>query len=92
MADLSKDQLNELVARATKSIVEEMKTGEAKTFGVAELQSHLADLGKQAWEITYKTSHAGIDVQNPLLRPGGTVAWEISYKTSKAFLDRDIAH
>jgi hypothetical protein len=88
MAELSKDQLNELVNRATTAVFKEMQGGEA-AFGVADLRAHLSELGKAsgavAWEISYKTSSASL-TRADLVRPGGPVAWEISYKTSSVAL------
>lgn len=88
MAEMSKEQLNELVSRATATVLKEAQGAEA-TFGVADLRAHLVELGKAsgtaAWEISYKTSSAALS-RGDLVRPGGAVAWEITYKTSSIAL------
>lgn len=90
MADISKEQLSELVSRVTNTVAKEMQTSVAG-YGVADLRAHVTDLGKigdnVAWEISYKTSKVGVELDS-VVRPGAQVAWEISYKTSKAGIER----
>lgn len=87
MAELSKEQLSEVVSRVTSIVSKEMQVGES-TFSVPDLRSQVGELGKMgavAWEISYKTSSAALG-RGDLVRPGSAVAWEISYKTSSASL------
>lgn len=94
MADISKEQISELVSRVTATVAKEMQGG-AAAYSVDNLRAHVTELGKVgdsvAWEISYKTSKAILTDVGDSLRPGGQVAWEISYKTSKAFLERGTA-
>ena len=87
MAEMSKEQISELVNRATANVFKEMQ-GVEGAFGVTELRAHLSELGKigtVAWEISYKTSSVALG-RTDLVRPGAAVAWEISYKTSSVAL------
>jgi hypothetical protein len=91
MADISKEQISELVSRVTATVAKEMQ-GNAGAYSVNDLRTHVGELGRAgdsvAWEISYKTSKAVLVDVGDNLRPGGLVAWEISYKTSKVALDR----
>ena len=89
MADISKEQISELVTRVTATVAKEMQAG-AAAYSVNDLRAHVSELGKAgdtvAWEISYKTSKVGIADLGDTLRPGAAVAWEISYKTSRVGL------
>jgi hypothetical protein len=91
MAEVSKEQISELVSRVTATVAKEMQ-GNAAAYSVNDLRAHVSELSKAgdsvAWEISYKTSKAVLVDPGDNLRPGGQVAWEISYKTSKAGFDR----
>jgi len=94
MADVTKEQLNELVSRATAAVLKEMPSGASGAFGVSELRAQVADLGKigganVAWEISYKTSLTGLEKIGDAIRPGAAIAWEISYKTSKTGFEKE---
>ena len=65
MAQISSDELRQVIERVTAEVAQETKGNEVKTFGVADLRSHLSDLAKvggaQAWTISYSTSSASIE-------------------------------
>jgi hypothetical protein len=64
MAELSKAQLDEVIARVIGDVTEEV-AGHERAFGVADLGTRLADLakvgGESAWTISYSTSSAFVE-------------------------------
>jgi len=91
MAEVSQDQLRDVVARVVGDVMRETKANEA-AFGVADLQSHLGELAKvggdAAWTISYSTSRTSIDALRESAALGGdTAAWTISYSTSRQGFD-----
>lgn len=87
-------EINETVARITAAVLQEMKTNEVATFGVADFRTHLAEMSRvgenSAWEISYKTSAATINPSAPVANAAREVAWEISYKTSRVDIVKGI--
>ena len=84
MADFTKEQLNDVVTRVLRDVNRETQVQEGRAFGVADLRSHLADLGKAgtaAWTISYSTASANV------LERLGAAAWTISYSTSSAVVE-----
>src|SRR5574342_504626 len=63
MADVSREQISEIGQRVTATVAKEMHSG-ASAYSVDDLRASVTDLGKigdtVAWEITYKTSKAGL--------------------------------
>jgi hypothetical protein len=91
MAEISRDQLNEVVARVMNDVAQEVK-GYEKAFRVTDLQTQLAGLakvgGQAAWTISYSTSSASIAALSDRVRVGGEAAWTISYSTSSAAIEK----
>ncbi|GLO46553.1 hypothetical protein [Pseudomonas putida] len=92
MADVSNEQLKELIARATSDVLKEMQSSAGEAFSVDDLRAKVLDFDKigdaVAWEVHYKTSMAGIEKAGSVVRPGAEVAWEVHYKTSMANLPK----
>lgn len=90
MAEVSRDQLNEVVSRVMDDVMQEVKS-EERAFGVADLRGHLKDLttvgGNRAWSISYSTASERFGSLRQAARPGGEVAWSISYSTASAALE-----
>jgi len=79
------DNLQEIVARVTAAVVNEMQKHEGEAFDVVDFKTHLADLAKvggseRAWKVggTYDTS-GSVSIERASAR-----AWKISgnYDTS----------
>lgn len=94
MADVSREQLTEVVARVMRDVTSEVEQRE-RAFGVAELQTSLADLakvgGESAWTISYSTSSASLEQLRGVAGLGGESAWTISYSTSSAPIEEAIS-
>lgn len=86
MAELTRKQLDEVVARVTEEVANEVRTYEREMFRVGDLRSYLTELvdagGGSAWKITYDTSSGVIQGLSQVARLGGDPAWKITYDTS----------
>lgn len=89
-SNMTQDELKKLVARVADEVGREsIDTAAKRGFKVEDLREQVTGLGDgdlRAWEISYKTSSAGVGGRIPDL--GGVSAWEISYKTSSMGLPR----
>jgi hypothetical protein len=93
MADISREQLTEVVTRVMGDVINEVERSE-RAFGVAELRTSVADLakagGEGAWTISYSTSSTSIEQLRGTAQIGGESAWTISYSTSSGLAEEAI--
>jgi hypothetical protein len=94
MADVSREQLNNVVARVLAEVGGEVQINEAR-FGVGDLRASLTDLakvgGESAWTISYSTSSLSVDQARHIAQLGGESAWKISYSTSSSPITERVA-
>lgn len=85
MAELSADQMRQVISRVTSEVLKEVE-GAEKTFRVSDLYASVGDLAKAggaAWKITYDTKREA-DFARPLGGlGGGATAWKITYDTKR---------
>ena len=86
---MKEDELKNLIARVTDSVVQEVKVAEAaRGISISDLREHAKEFGGgklgSAWKISYDTSGRVIEG----FEESDIAAWKISYDTSGKVLSQ----